>query len=157
MGEVATFEQLIANWREHANDLTQSALNSEGPRAARKTLLAMADDLETVLRAQPRAASAGALSAEQLASDFVEVYGGFPKDQATSHLTRLFVEYAAAHDQKVREQAFEEAAQLAAETIAEEFRKGWLEGQHPRSEIVAKYTVRAIRAASPAEEKGPQL
>jgi hypothetical protein len=55
--------------------------------------------------------------------------------------------------EQIRKEALEEAAQEADKVICEEFRKGWLEGQHPRSEIVAKYTARAIRALADSRRK----
>jgi transcription elongation factor Elf1 len=41
--------ELIAELREHAYELTQSALSSEGPRAARKLYLQISDDLTALL------------------------------------------------------------------------------------------------------------
>jgi hypothetical protein len=64
-------------------------------------------------------------------------------------------------DAEIRREAeqseFEKAAQVAEGTINEEFRKGWIEFPvaGPRSEIVAKYTARAIRALGGGKQEKP--
>ena len=68
-----------------------------------------------------------------------------------------FLEVIERIEQRGVEKGLERAAQVAEETISQEFRKGWAGGQHPRSEIVAKYTARAIRAlAHPASAAGEE-